>query len=112
MELTDWRAAAIERGLTVTDLAEHVGTRIEGLFLGDEPDAEMVAIIRAACVERTLLLFRGQTELSPAAYLAFAQRFGGRPDLHSLRHYCLPDHHEIFVVGNVHGQEAPTGPQR
>ena len=101
MQQTDWRAAAVHRGLKVTDLADHVGTQIDGLDLGAEHDAEMVAIIRAACVERTLLLFRGQTELSPAGYLAFAQRFGGRPDMHSLRHYCLPDHHEIFVVGNV-----------
>src|SRR5581483_5633970 len=110
----NWRAAANRRGLEVTDLADHVGTEIGGLFLGDEHDAEIVAIIRAACVERTLLLFRGQTELSPAAYLAFAERFGGRADLHSLRHYCLPEHHEIFVVGNVHeqdtrGQDAKTG---
>src|SRR5436190_172541 len=88
------------------------GSRIDGIDLGAEQDAEMAAIIRAACVERTLLLFRGQTGLSPAGYLAFAQRFGGRPDLHSLRHYCLPDHHEIFVVGNVHEQEASVGSPR
>src|ERR1700757_4723551 len=109
MTLMDWRAAAAKRGLEVTDLAEHVGTQIGGLFLGDDHDAEMVALIRAACVERTLLLFRGQTELSPAAYLAFAERFGGHADLHSLRHYCLPEHHEIFVVGNVHEKDTKAG---
>ncbi|CAN5664333.1 TauD/TfdA family dioxygenase [soil metagenome] len=109
MQQTDWRAAAVQRGLKVTDLADHVGTQIDGLDLGAEHEAEMVATIRAACVERTLLLFRGQRELSPAGYLAFAQRFGGRPDLHSLRHYCLPDHHEIFVVGNVHEKDAKVG---
>src|SRR5438045_763002 len=112
MEKMDWRAAATRRGLTVTELARHVGTRIDGLSLGDEHDAEMVAILRAACVERTLLLFRDQTGLSPAAYLGFARRFGGRPDLHSLRHYCLPDHHEIFVVGNVHEEQAAAGAQK
>src|SRR6476661_10562964 len=112
MEGLDWRAAAARRGLTATDLARHVGTRIDGLSLGDAHDEEMVAIIRAACVERTLLLFRGQTDLSPAAYLGFARRFGGRPDLHSLRHYCLPDHHEIFVVGNVYEKEASAGSPR
>ena len=47
------------------------------------------------------LLFRGQDQLPPGGYLQFAQRFGGRADLHSQRHYCLPDHHEIFVVGNA-----------
>src|SRR5689334_25145697 len=106
MATLDWRASAQERGLEVIDLAEHVGTEIGGLSLGDELDEQTVAIIRAACVERTLLLFRGQTDLSPSRYLAFARRFGGTPDLHSLRHYCLPEHHEIFVVGNVHDNEA------
>jgi taurine dioxygenase len=55
------------------------------------------------------VLFRGQEKLSPAAYLAFARRFGGQPDLHSLRHYCLREHHEIFVVGNVLENEANAG---
>ncbi len=105
----DWRSAAAARGLKVTDLAEQVATQIDGIDLGAELDADLVAIVRAACVERTLLLFRGQEKLSPAGYLAFANRFGGRPDLHSLRHYCLPDHHEIFVVGNVHEQDAKVG---
>jgi taurine dioxygenase len=112
LQQLDWRQAAAERGLTVTDLAEHVGTSIEGIDLADEHDGEMAAILRAACVERTLLLFRGQQDLSPAAYLAFAQHFGGRPDLHSLRHYCLPEHHEIFVVGNVHEKQASVGSPR
>ena len=105
----DWRSAAAARGLVVTDLAENVATSIEGIDLGDDHDEEMVAIIRAACVARTLLLFRGQEKLSPAGYLAFASRFGGRPDLHSLRHYCLPEHHEIFVVGNVHEDQTRVG---
>lgn len=109
MEQYDWRAAAEARGLKVTDLAENVATRIDGVDLGQEMDAELVGIIRSACVERTLLLFRGQEHVTPAEYLAFANRFGGRPDLHSLRHYCLPDHHEIFVVGNVHEKEAKVG---
>jgi taurine dioxygenase len=111
-EQMDWRQAASARGLKVTDLAESVATSIEGIDLGGDLDAEMVAIIRAACVERTLLLFRGQEKLTPAGYLAFANRFGGRPDLHSLRHYCLPDHHEIFVVGNVHEKQATVGSPR
>ena len=65
MSVMDWRAAAAKRGLVVTDLAEHVGTEIGGIFLGDDHDAETIALIRAACVERTLLLFRGQTGFRP-----------------------------------------------
>lgn len=109
MEQLNWRQAAAARGLKVMDLADAVATSIEGIDLGAEHDAEMIAIIRAACVERTLLLFRGQNTLAPCAYLAFAQRFGGTADLHSLRHYCLPEHHEIFVVGNVHEKQASVG---
>jgi taurine dioxygenase len=105
----DWRSAAATRGLKVSDLAPQVGTAIEGIDLGGAHDAALVAIIRAACVERTLLLFRGQQRVTPAQYLAFARRFGGTPDLHSLRHYCLPEHHEIFVVGNVHEQQTDAG---
>ncbi len=96
----DWRSAADERGLRVSDLAEHAGTRIDGLDLSQEIDAGLVALLHAACAERVVLLFRGQNGLEPGRYLAFAERFGGRPDLHSQRHYCLPEHHEIFVVGN------------
>ncbi|MCX7364884.1 MAG: TauD/TfdA family dioxygenase [Alphaproteobacteria bacterium] len=112
MEQMDWRAAAAARGLKVTDLAEHVGTSIDGIDLAEDHDPGLVGIVRAACVERTLLLFRGQDQLSPAGYLAFARRFGGRPDMHSLRHYCLPDRHEIFVVGNVHEKQGSVGSPR
>ncbi|MFO1082077.1 MAG: TauD/TfdA family dioxygenase [Reyranellaceae bacterium] len=108
----DWRGAAAARGLEIVDLAEHLGCSFGGLSLSDALDEELVAIIRAACVERTLLLFRGQVDLQPAEYLAFARRFGGRPDLHSLRHYCLPEHHEVFVVGNVHDKNASAGSPR
>ncbi len=112
MEQIDWRGAAATRGLKITDLAENAGTAIEGLDLREPVDAEMVSLLRAACVERVVLLFRGQGELAPAGFLAFAGRFGGRPDLHSLRHYCLPEHHEIFVVGNVHEKQASVGSPR
>jgi taurine dioxygenase len=96
-----WRTAAAERGLGVSDLSEHVGVAITGLDLAQPMDAALVALLRAACAERTVILFPGQEALDPASYLGFARRFGGRPDLHSQRHYCLPDHHEIFVVGNA-----------
>lgn len=97
----DWRAIASAHDIRVTDLADHVGTEIHGLDLARPLDPAITAMLRAACAERVVLLFRGQYDLDPAAYLAFAQSFGGRPDLHSQRHYCLPDHHEIFVVGNA-----------
>jgi len=97
----EWRAAAAGRGLRVTDLSEHVGVMVEGIDLAKPQDAMTVAILRAACADRVALLFRGQQELGASDYLRFARQFGGRADLHSQRHYCLADHHEIFVVGNA-----------
>jgi taurine dioxygenase len=98
---TDWRQGLADRGLGCRDLSPRIATQVSGIDLGAPMDTGLVALIRAACAERTLLLFRDQSALSPAAFLSFARRFGGRADLHSQRHYCLPEHHEIFVVGNV-----------
>ena len=53
METIDWRAAAAARGLEVSDLARHVGTQIQGVDLGDDHDAEMVAIAPAIIEQRT-----------------------------------------------------------
>lgn len=112
MQPTQWRETAVARGLKTTDLSEHVGTRIDGLSLSDVPDPEMVGLLRAACAERIALLFSDQDGLDPADYLSFARSFGGRPDLHTQRHYCLKDHHEIFVVGNVEEGGKKVGASR
>jgi taurine dioxygenase len=101
LAMTNWRDAAAANGLTVHDLSPVVGSGIGGLDLSGEISPGVVALLRAAVAERTVLLFRDQHALTPSGYLDFARRFGGRPDLHTQRHYCLPDHHEIFVVGNV-----------
>src|SRR3982074_1168578 len=49
---------------------------------------------------------------SQAPFWLSPGRSGGGPALHSLRHYCLADHHEIFVVGNVHEKQASVGSPR
>jgi taurine dioxygenase len=112
MHHLDWRSAATQRGLHVADLSEHVGTEIAGLDLAEDLDADTTAMLRAACAERTVLLFRGQDSLTPAQYLQFSLKFGDRPDLHSQRHFCLPEHHEIFVVGNAVQDNKQAGAPR
>jgi len=107
--LVQWRAAAARRGLTVRELEPSIGVEIAGIDLATPDDAEITAILRGACVERTLLLIRGQRHLTPAQYLGFARRFGESMDLHSRRDLCLPDQHEIFVVGNVVENGRPAG---
>ncbi|NKC30127.1 TauD/TfdA dioxygenase family protein [Falsiroseomonas selenitidurans] len=107
--LMAWRSAAARRGLAVRELGPNIGVEIGGLDLAAPEDAEITAILRGAVVERTLLLVRGQQHLTPAGYVGFARRFGDRLDLHSRRDLCLPDHHEIFVVGNVVENGKPAG---
>jgi taurine dioxygenase len=108
----DWRAWAANRGLRVEALSEHVGAEIAGLDLAEPLDPMAIAMLRAACAERTVLLFRGQDGLSPGQYVGFARNFGDRADLHSLRHLCLPEHHEIFVVGNAEQDGKQAGAPR
>jgi taurine dioxygenase len=107
-----WRDALGRYGLTCHDLSPHVGSRIDGLDLAAPMNESLIALLSTACAERVVLLFRDQDALSPPDYLAFARRFGGRPDLHSQRHYCLPDQHEIFVVGNVEENGRRIGASR
>ena len=108
----DWRTQLTERGFDLTDLSDHVGTMVDGIDLARVPGSALVMLLRRACAERVVLLFRGQQNLDPASYLAFARGFGGTPDLHSQRHYCLPDHHEIFVVGNAEENGVRVGASR
>ncbi|MBM3523761.1 MAG: TauD/TfdA family dioxygenase, partial [Alphaproteobacteria bacterium] len=96
-----WRSAAAAHGLTVTDAGPCTGTEIAGLDLTKPLDATLRAILRAAVVERIVLVFRGQAGLDAAGYLALARQFGDTCDLHSQRQFCHRDFHEIFVVGNV-----------
>jgi taurine dioxygenase len=108
----DWRTTLQQRGFATQDLAPHIATRVDGIDLADPMDADLIAALRAACAERVVLLFRGQTALPAADFLSFAKRFGGRPDLHSQRHYCLDAHHEIFVVGNAEENGRRVGASR
>jgi taurine dioxygenase len=107
-----WRDSLTAHGLAARDLSRHTGTEIAGLDLSQPIDESLIPVLRTACAERVVLLFRDQHNLTPRAYLDFASRFGGRPDLHSQRHYCLDDHHEIFVVGNVEEDARRIGASR
>lgn len=105
----DWRAAAASRGLGVNDLSAHTGTRIAGLDLDEPLDDDCIALLKTAVAERVLLVFPDQQGLTPAGYVDLAGRFGGVFNLHSRRDLCLPEHHEIFIVGNVAGGSPKVG---
>jgi taurine dioxygenase len=110
--MEDWRSAARNAGVSWRDLSPAVGVELSGIDLAQPLDDSVIALLRAACADRTVVLFRRQVDLTPAGYLDFARRFGSRFDLHSQRHYCLPERHEIFVVGNVEENGRRVGASR
>lgn len=61
--------------MNVTPLSERLGAEIRGIDLSQAPDAATVSAIRAAWLDRKVLLFRGQ-RLTPADLVAFSGRFG------------------------------------
>jgi taurine dioxygenase len=60
---------------TVHPVAGAIGAEIEGIDLTQPIDASTVAQIRAAWLEHGVVFFRNQP-LTPAAFQAFAERFG------------------------------------
>ena len=63
-------------------------------------DDATLARVRAAWIERTILLVRGQAHLRPEDLVAFARRLGTL-DEHDQPQYCLAGYPEIAVVSNV-----------
>jgi taurine dioxygenase len=105
----EWRETARRRGLGVEDLSMHTGTRLSGIDMASVPDQELIDTLKAAVAERVLLLFPDQQHLTPGGYVDFAGRFDGVFNLHSRRDLCLPEHHEVFLVGNVAGGSPKVG---
>lgn len=59
----------------VVPLTSKIGAEIRGVDLGRDLDDEQVAAVRRALLDHLVLFFRDQ-EVTPAAELAFASRFG------------------------------------
>lgn len=105
----EWRRAAQERGIEVEDLSRHTGSRLSGFGMAQVPDQGLIDLLKAAVAERVLLLFPDQHDLTPAGYVNFAGHFDGVFNLHSRRDLCLPEQHEVFLVGNVAGGSPKVG---
>ena len=81
-----WRADAAACGFSSMDLSAHVGSQIIGIALDQCLDPETARLLRDACAERRLLLFRRQHRLSEADLLMFADGLGKTPHQH-----CVAD---------------------
>lgn len=106
----DERAAAL--GIGFRKLTEHTGAEVTGVDLSRPLPPGMPDLLREACAEHIVLLFRGQLAMGPARYIDFARLFGDELELHRQRQLCHPDHHEIFVVSNVVENGKPIGGSR
>ena len=81
-------------------IAPQIGVELVGADLARPIDAETFAALRAAWVQHTILLVRGQEHLRPEDLIAFARRFGDL-DEHDQPQYCLAGYPEIALVSNV-----------
>src|SRR5262245_62122204 len=75
-----------------------VGAEITGLDVRALDDATFAALDEAL-LRHQMLAIRDQ-QLTPEAFIAFAQRFGPI-DLHVLDRYWMPGHPEIYIISNI-----------
>jgi alkyl sulfatase len=63
-------------GVEVVKLREHIGARIEGVFLAGGLDSAVAAAINDALLEHKVIFFRGQHHLDDDRHLGFAETLG------------------------------------
>jgi taurine dioxygenase len=71
---------------------------VAGIDLSKPLDERRFANIHDAFLEHSILVFRGQ-DLSNEEHIAFSRRFG-ELEIHTARHWLLPDFPEILVLSN------------
>lgn len=77
-----------------------LGGEIVGLDLSKELSEDTFRAIRESFLDATVLVFRGQQDLTPEQQIAFSRRFN-ELQIHVLKEFHLPGHPEILVVSNV-----------
>lgn len=93
----------LESGLhqeQLTPLTPFMGQRVDGIDLASQLDQSTVDAIAVSLAEHSVLLFKGQQHLTPQAHVEFSRRLG-QLESHVLRHYCLEEFPEVFVVSNI-----------
>jgi taurine dioxygenase len=84
--------------IEVIPLTSAIGAEVRGVDLSREQTPEVIAQIRAAWLDRQVLLFRHQ-HISPEQQIRFS-RYLGQVEEYPLVHYRLPGHPEIFLLSN------------
>lgn len=93
------------------NLTDTIGAEVEGIDLASPLSDAEVRELLDVWTSRTILLFRGQSHLTPQQQVAFSSRFG-ELERHSLPQFTLPEQPEVFVVSNVEKDGKPLGARR
>lgn len=84
-----------------------LGTEITGLDAKLAQDDSVIADLRRAFDETSLLVFRDQ-ELTPAQQVAFSRRFGDL-EIYPMTQFTLPEQPEVLIVSTVLEDGKPIG---
>jgi taurine dioxygenase len=87
-----------DREITVTPLRGRFVAEVSGVDLSQPLDDGQFARIHDAFIDHSILTFRGQ-RLSNEEHIAFSRRLGPL-EIHTAKHWLLPDHPEILVLSN------------
>src|SRR3954453_9009896 len=74
-------AVSLAIDIDVVPLAGTIGSRVDGVDISTPLDGEVIATLRAALVDRKVLVFPAQHP-TPDALAAFGRRFGDLPPAH------------------------------
>jgi taurine dioxygenase len=85
--------------IQIRPLTHAIGAEVTGLDLGRPLDRDQWSQVYEAWLKHIVLVFPGQ-QLSPEQLIAFAGRFGPLDDHADDPTYRLPDHPQIYRIGN------------
>jgi alpha-ketoglutarate-dependent taurine dioxygenase len=94
-------------GTSFEPLTITIGAQASGIDLAEDLTPELVAEIRAALLDRKVLVFRGQ-RLTPSSHRAFAAAFGELTPAHPIVPGLDAEHPEIYVIDSGDGGKAPV----
>lgn len=86
-------------GLSVIPVAEVMAAEIKGVDLSRDLGQDEIDAIRAAWLQFTVLIFRGQ-QLTPERQVAFTRRLGELEN-HTVQEFTHPDVPEVFIISNI-----------
>jgi len=92
------RKREVAEKITITPAQGRFVAEVSGVDLSRPMDDRQFEQIHDAFIAHSILVFRNQT-LSNEEHIAFSRRFG-ELEIHTAKHWLLPDYPEILVLSN------------